>query len=359
MTCNSVAKGDCDSAKHMCIDMTAGFMDNLQKLLCLNAELTEKKKQSKVQLAAAVEKKKDVQQYLALVSQSLQSYSANQQSKEKEDEAATKELTSLLLEGMHQLEDDQTHLSDLLHLLNVQEQADCVKKKMDLIFHPIDEKLEAASLSTAQLDRQKEITIKVELLDKGNKSVGCFCIKPLTRWPKDATAFTPHERDSFLLSHLVFELQSQMMKRAKSSSLLSPLAAPFLSSSTPNPSSPTDNSPVARTLTHSFTATEQMVLVNTQSSLSSSKRTLSSSAIKNPSIPALKHHLSNYRLALEVWNHPSKEPFESFVIIPPPSSHFMPFIKKLTEICHAHPGGLLNRNSITISEVIISSRYLF
>ena len=92
-------------------------MDKLQKLLCLNAELTEKKKQSKVQLAAAVEKKKDVQQYLALVSQSLQSYSANQQSKEKEDEAATKELTSLLLEGMQQLEDDQTHLSDLLHLL--------------------------------------------------------------------------------------------------------------------------------------------------------------------------------------------------------------------------------------------------
>jgi hypothetical protein len=41
----------------------------------------------------------------------------------------------------------------------------------------MEEKLTAASVSTGQLDKQKQITIKVELLHKGNKSVGAFSIK--------------------------------------------------------------------------------------------------------------------------------------------------------------------------------------
>jgi hypothetical protein len=381
--------------------MTAGFMDNLKKLLCLTGELTEKKNKSQIQLAETEEKKKKVQQYLNLVSHSLQSYSSDHKRKEKENETSLKELTSLL-EAI-KLEDDQAHLSELLFLLNGstgQENLDHFRQKMDTFFNPMDEKITAASVSNGQLEKQKQITIKVELLDKENKSVGAFSIKPLTSWPKDTTAFTPHQRDSFLLSHLVFELQSRMIG---TKSPLSPLATPFSSTLTStitnlyeNPSSPTNNPLVARSLTqvhpihpqltatmspniwqvfpnrfaHKMTQIEQpfsvpsdnrqTILVNTQSILAS-KRFLSqmpASPSSNPALtPSAKNQL-NYRLELEVWNH-LKEPFGSFVIIPPPSSHYMAFIKKLTEICYAHPGGFLNRNSTTISKVLTGSLFLF
>ena len=40
---------------------------------------------------------------------------------------------------------------------------DHFRQKICTFFHPMEEKLTAASVSTGQLDKQKQITIKVEL----------------------------------------------------------------------------------------------------------------------------------------------------------------------------------------------------
>jgi len=98
VTCNSNANIDCSSKKHLCIEMFTGFMKNLELLLSLKGELTEKKEQSLIQLSASIEKKKMIQRYLDVISGALISYFDEQQRKKDENQASLTELTSLLNE---------------------------------------------------------------------------------------------------------------------------------------------------------------------------------------------------------------------------------------------------------------------
>ena len=83
MTCDGVATFPCGQNKHLCIDITSGFMKNLQLVMSLTGEYAEKKRQGQIKLAEAIKKKKEKLQYHSLVSKEAHAYYLEKKGKKK------------------------------------------------------------------------------------------------------------------------------------------------------------------------------------------------------------------------------------------------------------------------------------
>ena len=179
--------------------MFTGFMKNLELLLSLKGELTEKKEQSQIQLTATIEKKKMKQRYLDLISGALISFCDEQQRKKVENQASITELTSLL----NEVQDDETLSQQLLSLLHglSKDSAMIFRQKMDeKMFAPLADKMKAAALEDAELmEHLKEIKF---IGPDGN---------PSTDWPEDVNLLAPRQRDVLLVSHLTLALKNRVV----------------------------------------------------------------------------------------------------------------------------------------------------
>ena len=204
--------------------MALGFQ-NLGLLLSLKGELADEKNQDRIKLMEAVGKKKEDQKYLSLVRKAAHSHYLEQLKKEEEGQVSLTELASLLdgteISGLSQAKDQPSQDSDLMDLLSLtngswgEENVDSLKKKMEDKFvrrtERIDEKLTTAAAGTVQLEKRKKITMKVDCELDGNEFLWGFILEPFSsHLPEDVNELTLHQRDSLLLSNLVFGMKERM-----------------------------------------------------------------------------------------------------------------------------------------------------
>ena len=394
--------------------MTTGFMKNLEVLLSLKDEMAEKNKQSQVELAAAIEKKKECFSYSQLVSEALLSYYTEHTTAEDQCQISLAELTSLQQRGFNQEGEGSSQAQGFTQLLSLlsgttgEKNAETFRQKMDdNFFQPLNDKVKAALIEHA------------ERVERGKKSrfrdAGDFKVEVFTQWPKDVKEMTPHQRDSLLLSHffvtmknrvrLTFKKRGVNTEHASSSTPPIPIAAasqgkekasiapvepqPISHSATASPTNaptvPTESSQVSST-SHTLnfpswgdrpkeywsqgdwrTSTS---LNNSKKVGSSSKRvivgqineetTVSSPPSVAPPVKKQKTNNDRYRFGIQLWSTENNQiiPLGTLLVVPlKVSSPYSPFIEKLMDptLCtRSTRDGLFDRQSIIIDKVLIT-----
>lgn len=96
LTCGSLAKLDCNSLSHSCIDMSAVSLKNFEALLTLRNDLKKKVEEGQTKLAEAIEKRREVQNYLSQVSKALKMLTAEVDGLKEDNNIFLAELVSLL-----------------------------------------------------------------------------------------------------------------------------------------------------------------------------------------------------------------------------------------------------------------------
>ena len=176
MTCDGVATFPCGQNKHLCIDITSGFMKNLQLVMSLTGEYAEIRIQGQIKLAEAIKKKKEELQYHSLVIKEARAQYLEQKREEEESQDSLADLTSRLkttdqwgstkgapgsIHGKGQEQD--ADLSDLLSLLSGstgQETTESFQRNMTNKFvHLFHAKIKSAAIEVAEFEERKKVNL--------------------------------------------------------------------------------------------------------------------------------------------------------------------------------------------------------
>ena len=330
LTCGSLAKSDCHSLSHSCIDMSAVSLKNFEALLTLRNDLKSKVEEGQTKLAEAIEKRREVQNYLSQVAKALKMIAAEVDSLEEENNVLLTELVSLL-EGHHhsaEQQQDEPCLSELMGLLDdcsSQDTIETLRQKLASKYQPqYEDKLALTAARSTELEKQRKTKITVTLLDESNNPfLVCDTLKEGIKWPVDATE-TSAQRELLLLSHLIFSLnshQTHLVENKPSAAVVTASASTWM-------------------YVHPF-KTSSTVAAQQRSPFSSTSvipRTIPSTAAAAPS-----------KFILEISNS-TKPSLQGQVFIEPPASSVssFPFTRLLGDWCRTH-----SLNSLSILKVLI------
>ena len=240
LTCGSLAKSDCHSLSHSCIDMSAVSLKNFEALLTLRNDLKSKVEEGQTKLAEAIEKRREVQNYLSQVAKALKMIAAEVDSLEEENNVLLTELVSLL-EGHHhsaEQQQDEPCLSELMGLLDdcsSQDTIETLRQKLASKYQPqYEDKLALTTARAAELKKEKKTRITVSLFDESNALIPvCELFQQGFSANTSASVSMPIKMDLLLLSYITMATNKRLVqqKQPKPSTNLEAAASPLPASS--------------------------------------------------------------------------------------------------------------------------------
>jgi uncharacterized protein (DUF1330 family) len=295
-------------------------------------EFLNMKKEKQFKLADAIQKRKEIQNYITQVLQALNSFGQELLAHEEEN---SKILSSLVAEFNADQEQDecssiQPYMSVVNNLLeksnsdsNIYSLAEQLKMHYanELNDDNLEENLVAAAAKVADIDKEKKAQIKVAIYDESNIyqrafiSKNPFCQQPLPMGGEDLA--NPFRQNAILLSHVAYSIKKrkEILERQSMTMMLQSQVPALNFHSNLSPSQGEDHQQ------------QNVVLHN----------------------PELAFVLGQSHFYLPLWRKASGRTLGEIRIRSPKSSPFADFIKKLGDATFKAPAYLF---SMTIGKVL-------
>ena len=209
---------DCLSV-HSTVDVTSSTIKNFESLLKFRDDIKKKKEEEQTKLVLAIEKRQEIQDHLAQVSESLKMALDEVKQQEEVNNAHLVEMISQLersISNPHQVAaegQDDPFLMELVSLNNFD--PDKLGEKVAKSMQAMERKLAVATEMATILTEQKS-RILVRVVDSKNQTghmleCGFNCYGP------DETRLSPIKRDFLLLFHIVYSIKNRGSKNHQSS----------------------------------------------------------------------------------------------------------------------------------------------
>ena len=335
LTCGALAKSECNDCSHSCIDMSTVSLKNFESLLTLRHDLHQKIEEGQTKLAEAIEKRREVQDYLSQVSKALKLFSSEVDGLEEENNLLLTELVSLL-EGP--TDENEPCLSELVTLLedcSGDDTIESLREKLSSEYRPkYEDKLTLTNARAAELEEQKKTKILVSLLDEANNP---FLVMEgfKTDWPVNES-MTSDQRNLLLLSHVIFSINNKHSLKGQAEN--KHIRSSVTSSSTQQ----------FQTLSSAKTRTYS-------NSSSSSKSSVNQVTQQKPQATGSQQNIPQRRTQnFTFYIFKSKQPFGQLCIEPVASSPCLDFIWRLTNWCKTN-----SLDSLSVGTVYSTFVYYF
>ena len=220
LTCGSFATSDCNTEAHSCIDMSSVSLKNFEALLSLRNDLERKVKESQTRLVEAINKRREVQDYLTQLSKALKLFTTEVDCLEEENNLLLAELISLL-EGHKSSSSsgqgrEEPCLSELVSLFDdcsSQDTIETLREKLDKKYKPqYEEKLTLTADRFTELKKQKKTRITISLLDETNNLIPtCKLFRDGFSLDHPGSASMTTKIDLLLLSHIAHSINTRVL----------------------------------------------------------------------------------------------------------------------------------------------------
>jgi len=220
--------------------MSAVSLKNFEALLTLRNDLKRKVEEGQTKLVEAIEKRREVQNYLSQVAKALKMIAAEVDSLEEENNVLLTELVSLL-EGHHhhsaEQQQDEPCLSELMGLLDEcssQDTIETLRQKLAFKYQPqFEDKLALTKARAAELKKEKKTKITVSLFDDSNTLIPvCELFQQGFSANTSSSVSMPIKMDLLLLSYITMATNKRLVQQKQPKPSTNATSAPLPAAST-------------------------------------------------------------------------------------------------------------------------------